>query len=79
MSFDVVQNNSVCCATFAGLLRNETLGSTATQHALLNLTAGRRYNITMVTEASGLQSSVTVEDQTGRGRGGVTSGGGHRC
>lgn len=56
----------MCCAMFAGLLRNETLESTATQHALLNLTAGRLYNITMVTEASGLQSSVTIEDQTGR-------------
>lgn len=51
----------------SGLLRNETLESTATQHTLLGLTAGRRYNITMVTEAGGLQSSVTIEEQTGRG------------
>lgn len=50
----------------AGLLKNETLESTATQHLLSDLTPGRLYNVTMVTEASGLQSSVTVEAQTGR-------------
>lgn len=51
----------------SGLLRNQTLESTATQHTLLGLTAGRLYNITMVTEADGLQSGVTIEAQTGRG------------
>lgn len=50
----------------AGMLKNESLESTATQHGLLGLTAGRLYNITMVTEASDLQSSVTIEGQTGR-------------
>lgn len=49
-----------------GLQRNETLESTATQHTLLGLTAGRLYNITMVTEACSLQSSVSVQEQTGR-------------
>lgn len=50
-----------------GLQRNETLESTATQHTLLGLTAGRLYNITMVTEAAGLQSSISIQEQTGRG------------
>lgn len=50
----------------AGLLMNKTLESTTTQHTLLNLLPGRLYNITMVTEAGGLQSSVTIEAQTGR-------------
>uniref|UniRef100_A0A8P4GG41 protein-tyrosine-phosphatase n=1 Tax=Dicentrarchus labrax TaxID=13489 RepID=A0A8P4GG41_DICLA len=48
----------------AGLLRNETLESTATQHTLLDLTPGRLYNVTMVTEAGGLQNSETAEAQT---------------
>ncbi|KAL7370550.1 hypothetical protein ABVT39_003709 [Epinephelus coioides] len=47
-----------------GLLRNETLESTATQHTLLDLTPGRLYNVTMVTEAGGLQNSQTTEAQT---------------
>ncbi|KAM9705755.1 receptor-type tyrosine-protein phosphatase beta isoform 1-T2 [Menidia menidia] len=48
-----------------GLLRNETLESTATRHTVTGLTPGRLYNITMVTEAGGLQSSSTVEARTG--------------
>ncbi|XP_065807376.1 receptor-type tyrosine-protein phosphatase beta isoform X1 [Labrus bergylta] len=47
-----------------GLLRNETLESTTTQHTLLNLPPGRLYNVTMVTEAGGLQNSVTMKAQT---------------
>jgi len=50
----------------AGLLKNETLESTTTQHALVGLTPGRLYNITVVTEAGELQSNVTIEAQTGR-------------
>ncbi|XP_044041315.1 receptor-type tyrosine-protein phosphatase beta isoform X2 [Siniperca chuatsi] len=46
------------------LLRNETLESTATQHTLLDLTPGRLYNVTMVTEAGGLQNSQMIEAQT---------------
>lgn len=45
---------------------NETLESTATQHTLLGLTPGRLYNVSVVTEAGGLQNSVEVEVQTGR-------------
>uniref|UniRef100_A0A8C4DTQ1 protein-tyrosine-phosphatase n=1 Tax=Dicentrarchus labrax TaxID=13489 RepID=A0A8C4DTQ1_DICLA len=41
-----------------------TLESTATQHTLLDLTPGRLYNVTMVTEAGGLQNSETAEAQT---------------
>uniref|UniRef100_A0A673A7T7 Protein tyrosine phosphatase receptor type B n=1 Tax=Sphaeramia orbicularis TaxID=375764 RepID=A0A673A7T7_9TELE len=48
----------------SGLLRNETVESTATQLTLQNLTPGRLYNITMVTEAGGLQNSRTIEAQT---------------
>lgn len=47
-----------------GLLRNETLESTATQHTLLDLTPGWLYNVTMVTEAGGLQNSQTTAAQT---------------
>ncbi|XP_041819608.1 receptor-type tyrosine-protein phosphatase beta [Chelmon rostratus] len=47
-----------------GLLRNETLESTATQHTLHDLLPGRLYNVTMVTEAGGLQNSETMEAQT---------------
>ncbi|XP_031695556.1 receptor-type tyrosine-protein phosphatase beta-like [Anarrhichthys ocellatus] len=47
-----------------GLLRNETLESTATQHTLLGLTPGRLYNVTMVTEAGGLQNDRTTAAQT---------------
>uniref|UniRef100_UPI0037E94D6D receptor-type tyrosine-protein phosphatase beta n=1 Tax=Semicossyphus pulcher TaxID=241346 RepID=UPI0037E94D6D len=47
-----------------GLRSNETLESTSTQHTLLHLTPGRLYNITMVTEAGGLQNSLTMEAQT---------------
>ncbi|XP_067437919.1 receptor-type tyrosine-protein phosphatase beta [Thunnus thynnus] len=48
----------------SGVLINETLESTATQHTLVNLTPGRLYNVTMVTEASGLQNSRTIEART---------------
>ncbi|XP_054617384.1 receptor-type tyrosine-protein phosphatase beta [Dunckerocampus dactyliophorus] len=48
----------------AHLLMNETLESTATRHTLVGLTAGRRYNVTVATEAGGLQNSTTVEAQT---------------
>ncbi|XP_062299423.1 receptor-type tyrosine-protein phosphatase beta isoform X2 [Scomber scombrus] len=48
----------------SGLLMNETLESTATQHTLNHLTPGRMYNVTMVTEAGGLQNSRTIEAQT---------------
>lgn len=48
----------------SGLLLNETLESTAMQHTLLNLTPGRMYNITMVTEAGDLQNSTTIRAQT---------------
>uniref|UniRef100_A0A3Q3J0X5 protein-tyrosine-phosphatase n=1 Tax=Monopterus albus TaxID=43700 RepID=A0A3Q3J0X5_MONAL len=48
----------------ASLLKNETLESTTTQLKLLNLTSGRLYNITIVTEAGDLQNSRTIEAQT---------------
>lgn len=35
------------------------------EHTLLNLTPGRIYNVTMVTESSGLQNSMTIEARTG--------------
>lgn len=58
---------------------NETLESTATQHTLLNLRSGRLYNVTMVTEAGDLQSSVAIEGQTGREeKGGDRKEGGQR-
>ncbi|KAK2859223.1 hypothetical protein Q5P01_003843 [Channa striata] len=47
-----------------GLLKNETLASNATQHTLLNLTPGRLYNITMVTEAGDQQNSSRTEART---------------
>ncbi|XP_077956952.1 receptor-type tyrosine-protein phosphatase beta isoform X2 [Gasterosteus aculeatus] len=47
-----------------GLLRNETLESTATNRTLLHLTPGRLYNVTMVTEAGGLQNSRTTVTRT---------------
>ncbi|XP_034535170.1 receptor-type tyrosine-protein phosphatase beta-like, partial [Notolabrus celidotus] len=47
-----------------GLLRNETLESTTTQHTVAHLSPGCLYNITMVTEAGGLQNSLTMETQT---------------
>ncbi|XP_054480416.1 receptor-type tyrosine-protein phosphatase beta [Anoplopoma fimbria] len=47
-----------------GLLGNETLESTATQHTLLGLMPGRLYNVTMVTEAGGLQNSQTTAART---------------
>ncbi|XP_068162666.1 receptor-type tyrosine-protein phosphatase beta [Antennarius striatus] len=47
-----------------GLLLNETLESTATQRTLRNLTPGRRYNVTMVTEAGGQRSDVSIGAQT---------------
>uniref|UniRef100_A0A3Q2QMI8 protein-tyrosine-phosphatase n=1 Tax=Fundulus heteroclitus TaxID=8078 RepID=A0A3Q2QMI8_FUNHE len=43
---------------------NETLGSTTTQHTLSDLTPGRLYDITVVTEAGGLQNSRTIEART---------------
>lgn len=52
----------------AGLLKNETLESTTTQHTLINLTPGRWYNVTVVTEAGDLQNSRTIEAQTGTER-----------
>ncbi|XP_058481071.1 receptor-type tyrosine-protein phosphatase beta [Solea solea] len=48
----------------SGLMKNETLESTATQHMLVGLTPGRRYNVTMATEAGDLRSSRTIEAQT---------------
>nr|XP_057923395.1 receptor-type tyrosine-protein phosphatase beta isoform X2 [Doryrhamphus excisus] len=48
----------------AHMLTNETLESTATRHTLVGLTPGRRYNVTVATEAGGLQNSTTVEAQT---------------
>ncbi|XP_011489637.1 receptor-type tyrosine-protein phosphatase beta isoform X1 [Oryzias latipes] len=49
----------------SNLLRNEVLESTATQHTLSQLTPGRRYNVTMVTEAGWTQSSSSsIEAQT---------------
>ncbi|KAM8907881.1 receptor-type tyrosine-protein phosphatase beta isoform 2-T2 [Spinachia spinachia] len=47
-----------------GLLRNETLESTATHGTLSDLTPGRLYNVTMVTEAAGLQNSRTTAART---------------
>ncbi|XP_012724109.2 receptor-type tyrosine-protein phosphatase beta [Fundulus heteroclitus] len=46
------------------LLKNETLGSTTTQHTISDLTPGRLYDITVVTEAGGLQNSRTIEART---------------
>uniref|UniRef100_A0A3B4UK47 protein-tyrosine-phosphatase n=1 Tax=Seriola dumerili TaxID=41447 RepID=A0A3B4UK47_SERDU len=43
---------------------NETLESTTTQHTLHDLTPGRLYNVTVVTEAGDLQNSRMVEAQT---------------
>ncbi|XP_069575306.1 LOW QUALITY PROTEIN: receptor-type tyrosine-protein phosphatase beta [Brachyistius frenatus] len=48
----------------SGLLKNETLESTTTQHSLVGLTPGRLYNVTVVTEAGGLRNSRTIEAQT---------------
>uniref|UniRef100_A0A3Q3W1C4 protein-tyrosine-phosphatase n=1 Tax=Mola mola TaxID=94237 RepID=A0A3Q3W1C4_MOLML len=48
----------------SGLLMNGTLESTATQHTIGDLSPGRLYNVTMVTESGGLQSSATIEAQT---------------
>lgn len=48
----------------SGLIRTETLESTAMQYTLQNLTPGRRYNITLVTESGGLQNSTSIEAQT---------------
>uniref|UniRef100_A0A3P8P794 protein-tyrosine-phosphatase n=1 Tax=Astatotilapia calliptera TaxID=8154 RepID=A0A3P8P794_ASTCA len=48
----------------AGLLKNETLGSTTTRHTLNGLVPGRLYNITVVTEGGKLQNSRTIEAQT---------------
>ncbi|XP_078138474.1 LOW QUALITY PROTEIN: receptor-type tyrosine-protein phosphatase beta-like [Centroberyx gerrardi] len=48
----------------SGLVRSVSLESTATQHTLLQLTPGRLYNVTMVTEAGGLQNSRTIQAQT---------------
>uniref|UniRef100_A0A3Q2EEM7 Fibronectin type-III domain-containing protein n=1 Tax=Cyprinodon variegatus TaxID=28743 RepID=A0A3Q2EEM7_CYPVA len=45
-------------------LRQQTLGSTTTQHTLRDLTPGRLYRVTMVTEAGGLQNSQTIEART---------------
>lgn len=48
----------------SGLIRNETLESTATQYTLQNLTPGRLYDVTIVTESGGLQNSTSIEAQT---------------
>ncbi|XP_061770385.1 receptor-type tyrosine-protein phosphatase beta [Nerophis ophidion] len=40
------------------------LESTATRHMLVGLIPGRRYNVTMATEAGGLQNGTTIEAQT---------------
>lgn len=48
----------------SGLVRNVTLESTAMQYTLQNLTPGRLYNVTMVTESGGLQNSTSIEAQT---------------
>ncbi|XP_029018669.1 receptor-type tyrosine-protein phosphatase beta [Betta splendens] len=48
----------------SGLLLNKTLESTTTQHTLLDLTPGRLYNVTVVTEAGDLQNSWMIEAQT---------------
>uniref|UniRef100_A0A8C2ZU76 protein-tyrosine-phosphatase n=1 Tax=Cyclopterus lumpus TaxID=8103 RepID=A0A8C2ZU76_CYCLU len=48
-----------------GLVRNETLESTATQHTLTDLTPGRLFNITMVTEAGGLQNLISKSSLLG--------------
>lgn len=65
----------------AGLLLNETLESTATQHILAALTPGHTYNISLAAEAGGLRSPAYLEEQTceeGGGRsdwsGGKSSG-----
>ncbi|KAM8739685.1 receptor-type tyrosine-protein phosphatase beta [Acanthopagrus schlegelii] len=46
------------------LLVNTTLESTATQHKLIDLSPGRLYNVTVVTEAGGLQNSETIQART---------------
>ncbi|XP_015818255.3 receptor-type tyrosine-protein phosphatase beta [Nothobranchius furzeri] len=48
----------------SGPVRNETLDSTTTQHTLVGLTPGRRYSITVVTEAGQLQNGRMIEAQT---------------
>lgn len=50
----------------ADLLINKTLESTATQDKLIGLSPGRLYNVTMVTEAGGLQNSETIRARSGR-------------
>lgn len=52
-----------------GLLKNEMLENTTTQHMLLGLTPGRLYSVTVVTEAGELQNNATIEAQTGRDEG----------
>ncbi|XP_061662406.1 receptor-type tyrosine-protein phosphatase beta isoform X2 [Syngnathoides biaculeatus] len=44
-------------------LLNETLESTATSHAVGNLTPGARYNVTMATEAGGLHNATSIQVQ----------------
>ncbi|KAK7896768.1 hypothetical protein WMY93_022093 [Mugilogobius chulae] len=48
----------------SGLIRNDTLESTATQHTIQNLTPGRLYTITMTTESGSLQNSTSTEAST---------------
>ncbi|XP_059181909.1 receptor-type tyrosine-protein phosphatase beta-like [Centropristis striata] len=48
----------------SGVLMNEALESTTTRHTVTDLLPGRRYNVTMVTEAGGLTSSRTAATQT---------------
>ncbi|XP_061524236.1 receptor-type tyrosine-protein phosphatase beta isoform X2 [Phycodurus eques] len=44
-------------------LLNETLESTATRRAVNNLTPGKRYSVTMATEAGGLHNETSVQVQ----------------
>ncbi|XP_077400603.1 receptor-type tyrosine-protein phosphatase beta isoform X2 [Vanacampus margaritifer] len=49
---------------FAHLLLNETLESTATARVVDKLTPGRRYKVTMATEAGGLRNHTSIQTQT---------------
>ncbi|KAF0021812.1 hypothetical protein F2P81_025935 [Scophthalmus maximus] len=49
-------------------MKSETVESTTTRHTLVDLTPGRLYNVTVVTEAGDLKNSRTVEARTGRER-----------
>ncbi|XP_035257470.1 receptor-type tyrosine-protein phosphatase beta-like isoform X1 [Anguilla anguilla] len=47
-----------------GLVRNLTLQSGATSHSLTGLVPGRPYNVSVVTEAEGLQNSASKQART---------------